>query len=264
MLHSTRSSAVCRLLGGLTLLLGITMSAHAVVKGREGAPMAASLLMVLNAKGGVCSGIVVAPAVVMTAGHCVAGQSEIRVHYRDNGNEAVLIPPQAVTIHPEYRANAAASRQRSVDMALLRMPEHLSGFTSATLSATAPRAGETVTIAGFGAGIEGEARSTGTLRSAELEVVEPYGPGKILLWASGSAAGNKGPGNKGAGACQGDSGGAMVNSSGHAAAVASWSTGPGTSRCGALTQGTLIGAQSAWIDKILESWGAKATWFTTR
>ena len=173
----------------------------------------------------------------------------------------MLIPPAKIAVHPEFRANAAASRQRSVDMALVLLPQALGAFSPATLSAAMPRSGESVTVAGFGTSNEADARSTGILRSATLAVVEPYGPGKILLWAAESSGLGKVPG---AGACQGDSGGAMINAAGHAVAITSWSTGPGNLRCGLLTQGTLIGAQRGWLDQTLENWGRQATWFTTR
>lgn len=243
------------------LLILSPAPAHAVVKGREGAPLASSSLMILNAKGGMCSALLLAGDVILTAGHCVAGGLDLRVHYKDSAGQPVLITPRATALHPEFRANAAASRQRSVDMALVLLPQALGSFSAATLSAAIPRSGESVTVAGFGTSIEADARSTGTLRSATLTVLEPYGPGRILLWAADSSGLGKVPG---AGACQGDSGGAMINAQGHAVAVTSWSTGSGASRCGLLTQGTLIGAQQAWLDKTLENWGRQATWFTTR
>jgi S1-C subfamily serine protease len=250
--HSTLTTLLILMISGLPLALSVPASA--IVNGREGAPLAASSLMVLNSKGGICSGLVIAPDVVLTAGHCVAGGLEIRVHYRD-GEQAELLTPSTIAVHPEYRANAAAKRERSVDMALIRLEAPLTGFGNAPLATRQPRLGETVTVAGFGTTREGDARSTGTLRSAELGVVEPYGPGTILLWASPAAG-------KASGACQGDSGGVMSDADGRAVAVTSWSTGPGKSRCGALTQGVLLGAQRSWIDRTLGNWGRKALWFT--
>ena len=87
----------------LTLLLAAT-PATAIVGGREGAevPGAASAVMVLTSGGGVCSGVVVAPDAVLTAGHCVAGVGENRVHYRDAAGRPVLAEVAARHLHPAY------------------------------------------------------------------------------------------------------------------------------------------------------------------
>ncbi len=241
----------------LACLMAQALPASAIVGGREGGPLAGALLMVLKAGGGVCSGVVVAPDVVLTAGHCVAGGAELRVHWRDAGGQPQLVAPNAVALHPGYRADAIETRQRSIDLALVRVAQPLAGFMTATLTPAQPRSGDSIIAAGFGAAREGDPSSLGPLRSATLGVIEPYGPGRLLLWAADPAGQGKRPG---AGACQGDSGGAMVDATGHVAAITSWSTGQGKARCGLLTQGVLVGAQRGWIDATLGNWGRQARW----
>ena len=237
------------------------LPAAAVVGGREGGPAEASTVMVLNARGGVCSGVVIAPKAVLTAAHCSAGGSELRVHWRDGG-EPVLLVPASVVLHPEFNANAVSNRRRSVDLALVRLSEPLPArFSPAALEAGAtPRAGSPVTLAGYGVSREREARTTGTYRSAALEVIEPYGPGRILLWAADPAGRGKAPG---AGACQGDSGGPMFDGPA-VVAISSWSTGPAGRECGLLSQGVLVAPQRGWIDTILGQWGQTARWTAPR
>ncbi len=231
--------------------------AQAVVAGQEGGPAAGSTLMVLNARGGVCTGIVLSARTILTAAHCAAGGAELRVHWREGG-EPVLVAPASVALHPEFDADAIRSRRRTIDLALIRLPEPLPGrFNAANLvDGSLPRAGSSVTLAGYGVSREGEARSTGTYRSAALTTVEPYGPGRILLWAADSAGGGKRPG---AGACQGDSGGPIFGDDG-IVAVTSWSTGPSRRQCGLLSQGVLVAPQRSWIDSTLSQWGESARW----
>jgi len=241
---------------GFACALG-ALPAQAVVGGREGGPAAGSTLMVLNARGGVCTGIVLSARAILTAAHCAAGGAELRIHWREAG-EPVLIAPTAVALHPEFDAGAIRSRRRSIDLALVKLAEPLPGrFAAAELvDGALPRTGSAVTLAGYGVSREGEARTTGTYRSAELSAVEPYGPGRILIWAADPAGAGKRPG---ASACQGDSGGPMFSDDG-IVAVTSWSTGPKGQNCGLLSQGVLVAPQRNWIDATLSRWGETARW----
>lgn len=248
---------------GALAVAAIVAPASAVVGGREGGSLAGSTLMLLNSRGGVCTGIVLSPRAILTAAHCLDGGVDLRIHWRDGDGQPVLLEPASVSRHPEFRADAVSSRRRSIDLALVRTREPLpSRFGAATLiDGSAPRAGSTVELAGYGVAREGDSRSTGTYRAATLSVVEPYGPGRLLLWASDPAGGGKRPG---AGACQGDSGGPLSIGDDAVIAVTSWSTGPAAKRCGLLTQGVLVGPQRGWIDGALQGWGERARWTTGR
>lgn len=237
------------------LLLAAALSgspAHAIVGGSEDrGPLSRQSVMVLSSNGGVCSAVVVARDAVLTAAHCVTGADEHRVHFRDEAGEPVLIVPAAKAVHPGYEPNAVEARRRSIDLALVRVPEPLPArFGTATLAAVRPAQGAPVTVGGFGLAREGDAKSTGTFRTAPLKVVEPYGPSRILLWTQGSGA---------VGACQGDSGGPMA--SGEAVvAITSWSSPARGKSCGGITQGILVGPQRSWIDRTLQSWQRAAQW----
>lgn len=232
--------------------------ASAVVGGREGGPLAGATVMVLNARGGVCTGIVLSRRAILTAAHCADSRVDLRIHWREGG-EPVLVEPAAIALHPEFNAKSVTNRQRSIDLALVKLSAPLPArFSPATLvDGGLPRAGSPVTLSGYGVAREGEAKTTGTYRSAALATVEPYGPGKILLWASDPATGGKRPG---AGACQGDSGGPIVAGSDGVVAVSSWSTGPSGKQCGLLSQGVLVAPQRGWIDRTLAGWGESADW----
>lgn len=222
----------------------------AVVGGRtEAGPRSGSAVMIVTGRG-MCSAVVVAADAVLTAAHCVAGPREFRVHHPGPSGEPVLIAPAAVATHPEYRRDAVAARARSIDLALVRLPGALPGrYVPQPLAAASPGAGTPVGVGGYGVAREGDSRSTGTFRLADLAAVEPHGPSRILLWAAGS----------GAGACEGDSGGPLFGPGG-VVAVTSWAAGNGKAGCGSMTQGILLGAQRAWIDRTLSGWGRAAEW----
>jgi hypothetical protein len=239
----------------ITLSLALSLAAtgaKAIVGGAEDqGPLARQSVMVLSSKGGVCSAVVVARDVVLTAAHCVAGADEHRVHFRDEAGEPVLIAPSARAVHPGYNAKAIETRQRSIDLALVRIPEGLpERFEPATLTAIKPAKDETVIVGGYGLAREGDAKTTGTFRIASLTVTEPYGPSRILLWSRGSGA---------MGACQGDSGGPMASGT-MVAAITSWSSPSGGRSCGGVTQGILVGPQREWIDRTLKAWNRAALW----
>jgi hypothetical protein len=118
------------------------------------------------------------------------------------------------------------------------------------LSATPVAAGTALEVGGYGVLSEGDARTTGTFRTASVTVVEPYGPSKILVWARGRA---------GVGACSGDSGGPIAAGASVIAIIA-FAKGAKGRGCGDLTQGTLLSPQRAWIDATLRSWGRSARW----
>lgn len=226
--------------------------AHAIVGGQpDEGPLSRQSVMVLSSNGGVCSAVVLAPDVVLTAAHCVTGAAEHRVHFRDEAGEPVLIVPAAKSVHPGYDAKAIEGRRRSIDLALVRVPQPLPNrFETATLSVTGLGKGEAVTVGGWGLARKDDPKTTGTFRTASLTVVEPYGPSRILLWSKGTGA---------MGACQGDSGGPMA--AGDAVvAITSWSTAAGGQGCGGITQGILVGPQRAWIDETLAGWKRAAQW----
>jgi S1-C subfamily serine protease len=220
--------------------------ALAIVGGESGGAREAHSVMVLKRAGraaGFCSGVVLSDRLVLTAAHCVADASETRVHFRDAQGGPVLIGVDRISVHPLYRAGAERTRERSVDLAILRTTNALpSRFSPASLSARgAVQTGERVVVAGYGVTRENAAETSGVFRAAALAVRAPLS--SLLVWAEGANG-------VAAGACTGDSGGPMLEASGAVIAVTAWSAGQGRRGCGGLTQGILVAPQRGWIDRV--------------
>lgn len=236
----------------LMLVVGVGGRPASAIVGRstEGGPLAASVLMVLNRAGpvaGFCSAIVVAQDAVLTAAHCVPPGASIKLH-RADGGAPTLLDVAAVERHPGYRADAIARRERSVDLALVRLAAPLpSLFHPVVLGQGADVAvGQPFRLAGFGVQREGEPTSSGTLRVMTAVAVSPVST--LLLWA-------RDPHAAGGGACTGDSGGPVLPAADdRVVGVIAWSAGTGDARCGALTQAVWIGPQRGWIDTVLARW----------
>ncbi|WP_244936326.1 S1 family peptidase [Methylobacterium currus] len=242
----------------LAACLILATPARAVVGGTEApdTPLARSSVMVLSSRGGVCTGIVLARDVVLTAAHCAAPGAEHRVHFRDESGAPVLLGVAARAVHPGYDAGAIAGRRRSIDLALLRTDSALPArFVPASLTEAPVAAGTPLTLGGYGVARPGDHRSTGTFRTTTLPLVEPYGPSRILVWLKGPAA---------SGACEGDSGGPITGAGGSVLAVTTWASGSGQgaakSACGGVSQGVLVGPQRAWIARMTAAWGTETRW----
>lgn len=240
-------------LGGVALAaLAFCGPAGAIVgPSAEGGALAGGVVMVLNRIGavaGFCSGIVVRQDAVLTAAHCVPQGAVIKAHYRD-GESFALLDVAAATRSPDFRPDAIRKRQRSIDLALIRLAKPLPPtFRPVVLGeARALALGTAYRLAGFGVSREGAADTSGTLRVAQAVAEAPLSD--VLLWS-------RGPDGHGGGACTGDSGGPVIADDDSVVAVIAWSAGRGGAHCGAMSQAVWIGPQRGWIDAVLRGWPA--------
>ncbi len=198
-----------------------------------------------------CSGVVIAPQVILTAAHCVAPVKDVRIFYRDEAGQPAFVMVQALATHPNYHPDAIAKRRVSIDLALIETQTPLGNrFSPSALDESGViDVGEPLRIAGYGVAREGEGRTAGVLRSASLRAREPVS--KILVWAEDPTGG-------GAGGCTGDSGGPIFSEdAAKVVAITAWSAGPTGKNCGALTQGPLVAPQRGWIEDVLKQWGLR-------
>ena len=224
-------------------------SAAAIV---GGAPPASSfaarpIVMIVDARGDLCTGTALAPDLVLTAAHCVTSKLAYTVKTFQGGPSISI---SGVAVHPQFNSASFAASRATADVALLKLAAPLA---SLVMPATLARArnvavGETLTIAGFGVTAAGTARGLGLPRMAKLAVTGK--PGSLQIRLFDLATRNI---RAGLGACTGDSGGPVFDGEtaqgmGQVIGVVSWSTAPNDEEgCGGLTGVTPLLLYRTWI-----------------
>ncbi|MCA9576257.1 MAG: serine protease [Polyangiales bacterium] len=166
-------------------LLGLAcwpLAGRALYGGADVAPdRAGSAVMMRWRRGswwGTCSGVVVAPDAVLTAGHCVRsatlGELQVRnvqVGHPRNRPERGTV--RQVVVHPSFDAQHP---ERGNDLAVLRLSAPLTRAQPVPLAALSDNvmlAGPRVRILGFGVTRSG-GRGSARLRDATLESLSPF------------------------------------------------------------------------------------------
>lgn len=204
-------------------------------------------IMVHNDRGGTCSGVVIAPTVVLTAAHCVSKGKRYAVSYRE-GDSPQLQNVATVARNPGYHR----SKKVSVDIALLRLqvplPPRFQPLQLMDASASdSPAVGSSMTLLGFGMSRDRDESSMGTLRKAKVTVLPKQYKSYFRLGRSGDDLL----------ICQGDSGGAVLDGAVLAGIVYASENAKRGSMCGKSAQAIRIAPQRIWIDKTLAQWGVR-------
>jgi len=218
-------------------LLALMAPAAGLVGGASPADeaLARHVVMVIGAQRIGCSGTAIGRNLVLTAAHCVPPGARYGVLEAGATRRSKQNNVDSLERHPLFELDTALARRETADVALLKLADPLTRRVAPAPFATREHfpLGERFIVAGYGI-TEQSAGGYGTLRSATLMVVRHAASGALRL-ADPTTRGEF----AGLGACNGDSGGPVLEESGGRLAlvgVVSWATdarrGAG---CGGLT-----------------------------
>lgn len=243
---------------GSLLIAAMSAPCEAIVGGAPVADDAAarSVVAIVGARGNFCSAALIAPDIVLTAAHCVAGgaAAEFRVVTYSAAQQPALHEVQRVATHPDFKMQAIAVHRASADVAMLQLAQPIVSRPVAVVSSspTPLQPGIAFRVVGIGVAVRGDGRSGGVTRAASL--VATGKPGTLQLRLVDPSTNNL---REGLGACTGDSGAPIFQQQGHSVVIAivSWSTGANNAAgCGGLTGTTPLTNYRGWIELTTRKW----------
>jgi secreted trypsin-like serine protease len=199
--------------------------------------------MLIDSRGNLCTGVALAPNLVLTAAHCVVTPSSHRIRVFQDGS---MMDVAGIRRHPAFNMANYASSKATADVALIKLNSTLPDVVVPAQLA-APRrieAGDTLMIAGFGVTRAQTSNGLGQPRMAKLTVTGK--PGSLQVRLFDPITRNEKPG---LGACTGDSGGpAFDGDSASVIGIISWTTAARDGEgCGGLTGLTPLLNYRSWI-----------------
>jgi secreted trypsin-like serine protease len=244
----------CRLLAALAVLAPI--SAAAIIGGAPApAELGAQTALIVSTRGASCSSAVLTRDLLLTAAHCVEPKAEYAAVVFETAGPK-LVQSARIALHPRFDPEQFRTRRPTPDLALVKLSAPLpASYRPARLARDVfkPAPGESFMLTGYGTTREGDDKSAGKLNALVLPAIGN------TIDASGVIMVRLSAGGKVAGACTGDSGGAVFQGTGAEATVAAiigWNTGGKNRECGSVTGATLVSPQLDWIAKTAKELGS--------
>ena len=143
---------------------------------------------------GRCSGVVLAPDIVLTAAHCVRRGERFQIGGNVGGGYQTGLGLVAEFVaHPLYAPKDAGSP----DLAILKLEKPLPDrFVPAVLNPRVPGVGDDLIVAGYGKSASADSGASVVLRMV-LQRVSQSIRGWVILTSVGEDAANAGPGDSG-------------------------------------------------------------------
>ncbi len=239
----------------LVFLLAPTL-ANAIVSGKETRDrdgLRRTVVRIESSIGELCSGVLVAPDVVLTATHCLLMPARYQVFALDRSFRPLVRNVVATKTHGDFVVGQNPKQQSGVDLALLKLDGSLTDdFQPIAIETRIPvRPEQELFLAGYGSISYKNEKSARTLRTAKLLALAVNQPPNNLIIAGDPKRRSD---TTGAGACRGDSGGPalVLTKQGYAlAGIASWSARARRSKenypCGGITAITPLAPHARWL-----------------
>ncbi|MGJ5049924.1 S1 family peptidase [Bradyrhizobium oligotrophicum] len=215
-----------------------------------------AVVTIVGSRGNFCSGALIAPKLVLTAGHCVQPGLDYRIVEYDRDRRPVLKMVRRVAVHPSFSVQAILAHRATADVALLELEAPTKERVPVALGAPQPplAAGNAFTVAGIGVAVPGDGKSGGVVRGAALVATGKPGTLQIRLVDPATQGARSGLGG-----CTGDSGGPAFETQAQGQVligVISWSTGPNLGDgCGGMTGVTPLTLYRDWVVQTARQWG---------